>query len=557
MGGDKKTPRAIGAQQLAGILRHRSEEVLVVDCRTFTEYNTLHIIKSINVCCSKLLKRRLQQDKVTVRELLQSNSKADTSSEKHVIVYDQGTQEFCTGEFVSVVLGKLEKYFSCISFLEGGFGAFSSQYPNLCEGKSAIVFQSSISQPCLSTANIALTRIFPYLYLGSQNDVLNKDVMAENGITHVLNVSNSCPKPAYIPETHFLRIPVNDSYCEKILPWLNKAVDFIDKAKLLNGRVLVHCLAGISRSAAIAIAYVMRTLGLSLDDAYRYVKERRPSVSPNFNFLGQLLEYEMTLDLNLPPAFLTHSLSHTYSLLDRRPPEHKCVWEHKGVGGPSHFMQTSFKVEDTDNSAEVEVALDGSKVAEDCEEGSSGVKSLENKLCSLKVSEQSPDPISMKRSFSLDIRSVYTSSSSTVLDRHTGFYHTAKPAETGPASKLFGFRNRIFGFGLNLFSMFTDNTKTAELPTVRDDEQASGQLWCTMQASSNHSRLAPSVCAAKVDQTRTTSDHQITHVRVVAEESPRQPFVLSMPSCKQQGLFSRDNHSDIVNPQRTVSPLPL
>ena len=64
----------------------------------------------------------------------------------------------------------------------------------------------------------------------------------------------------------------------------------------------MHCfvhlsLAGISRSPALAIAYVMRHLNISADDAYRYIKQRRPLISPNFNFLGQLHEYEKRLKL--------------------------------------------------------------------------------------------------------------------------------------------------------------------------------------------------------------------------------------------------------------------
>lgn len=55
--------------------------------------------------------------------------------------------------------------------------------------------------------------------------------MAQNGITYVLNASNTCPKPDFISESHFMRIPVNDNYCEKLLPWLDKTNEFIGKKK--------------------------------------------------------------------------------------------------------------------------------------------------------------------------------------------------------------------------------------------------------------------------------------------------------------------------------------
>jgi hypothetical protein len=59
--------------------------------------------------------------------------------------------------------------------------------------------------------------------------------------------------------------------------------------------ILFFVLAGISRSPALAVSYIMRHLNLSADDAYRYIKARRSYISPNFNFLGQLYEYERTL----------------------------------------------------------------------------------------------------------------------------------------------------------------------------------------------------------------------------------------------------------------------
>lgn len=44
---------------------------------------------------------------------------------------------------------------------------------------------------------------------------------------------------------------------------------FPERAKASDARVLVHCLAGISRSATIAIGYIMKRMDMPLDEAYR------------------------------------------------------------------------------------------------------------------------------------------------------------------------------------------------------------------------------------------------------------------------------------------------
>ncbi|VDM94974.1 unnamed protein product [Thelazia callipaeda] len=198
-------------------------------------------------------------------------------------------------------------HFKDVFIMGDGFDDFRKRYPELCESSTGsrdksdkIVMEncirSSISHPCLSNANDGPSQILPFLYLGSQQDAMDSGVLSRYGIKYVINLSVSCPQPdALQQEGHFMRIPVNDTYQEKLLPHFEAAFKFLDGVCERGSVALVHCLAGISRSPTLAIAYMMRRNNWTSEQAYRYVKERRPSISPNFNFMGQLLEYEARL----------------------------------------------------------------------------------------------------------------------------------------------------------------------------------------------------------------------------------------------------------------------
>ena len=54
-------------------------------------------------------------------------------------------------------------------------------------------------------------------------------ILQTRGVTYVHNVSMTWPKPAHIQDSHFLRIPVNDNYSEKLLPHFHEAFQFIGK----------------------------------------------------------------------------------------------------------------------------------------------------------------------------------------------------------------------------------------------------------------------------------------------------------------------------------------
>ncbi|KAM3553572.1 hypothetical protein ARSEF4850_006855, partial [Beauveria asiatica] len=81
----------------------------------------------------------------------------------------------------------------------------------------------------------------------------------------------------FVPEEKHLYIPCADSSTMDMLPFMGRVCDFIEERISTddNPNVLVHCRAGISRSATIVIAYLMRKYGLSADEALAEVKAKR------------------------------------------------------------------------------------------------------------------------------------------------------------------------------------------------------------------------------------------------------------------------------------------
>lgn len=80
--------------------------------------------------------------------------------------------------------------------------------------------------------------------------------MAENRITHILSVCSD-PIPGEVPASgiRHMRISIDDVDYADLLIHLPSACKFIDQALRSGGVVFVHCVQGISRSAAVVAAY--------------------------------------------------------------------------------------------------------------------------------------------------------------------------------------------------------------------------------------------------------------------------------------------------------------
>ncbi|CAD5123880.1 DgyrCDS12187 [Dimorphilus gyrociliatus] len=141
-----------------------------------------------------------------------------------------------------------------------------------------------------------VAEILKFLYIGNERDAANKDIIDSLAITHVLNVTSHLPEHFKSSGIIYKRLPANDSSQQDLMKYFDQAFEFIETARKDNGKVLVHCQAGVSRSVTVTISYILRKSYLNAYEGYKFVKSKRPVASPNLNFMGQLMSFEQALN---------------------------------------------------------------------------------------------------------------------------------------------------------------------------------------------------------------------------------------------------------------------
>lgn len=115
--------------------------------------------------------------------------------------------------------------------------------------------------------------------------------VAELGVTCVVNATAELPN-APLEGVRVVAVRVPDEPSADLGSHLAAAADTIHEELSRGGRVLVHCVAGVSRSPALVLAYLVRHGGMTLRDAFLHVRAARPSARPNSGFFSQLIDFE-------------------------------------------------------------------------------------------------------------------------------------------------------------------------------------------------------------------------------------------------------------------------
>ncbi|KAF9036411.1 phosphatases II [Hymenopellis radicata] len=186
-------------------------------------------------------------------------------------------------------------------------------------------------------------QILPGIWLGSEDNARDFTGLAERKIKAILNVAKEVASPFDLfkplrsfastpnlnavgskepsdstyypphlasgrPGMHYLKLMWSHGQQDLVARGFPEAMAFTDAAAERGDGVLIHCQCGISRSATMVIALVMRAAAMrsphvpdhvwalkGMQPAYDYVKQKSTCIGPNMSLIYQLLDYERKL----------------------------------------------------------------------------------------------------------------------------------------------------------------------------------------------------------------------------------------------------------------------
>ncbi|XP_044216544.1 dual specificity protein phosphatase 22-B-like isoform X2 [Thunnus albacares] len=154
-----------------------------------------------------------------------------------------------------------------------------------------MLLKSRADISCFDTAALR-NQVLPDLYLGNLKDARDKELLAQHNITHILSIHDTAAP--VLEDMTYLCISAADHSKQNLMQYFRDSIMFIHESRIKGEGCLVHCVAGVSRSVTLVVAYIMTVTGRGWVESLAAVRAARPCAGPNLGFLRQLEEFENT-----------------------------------------------------------------------------------------------------------------------------------------------------------------------------------------------------------------------------------------------------------------------
>jgi len=130
-----------------------------------------------------------------------------------------------------------------------------------------------------------MTHIFENIYIGDMFDAHAQHTKFKAILC--------CAKELSLINHQLARqLPLTDTFDDDLITHLVEGYEFIEETiNTSEGNVLVYCQAGKSRSVSMVVYYLIKKLDMNLDEAIEFVKQKRPIIDINKDYIRQLQNY--------------------------------------------------------------------------------------------------------------------------------------------------------------------------------------------------------------------------------------------------------------------------
>ena len=166
--------------------------------------------------------------------------------------------------------------------------------------------EKNLSQINNNNNRSSISQITDNIYTSGYLVAKDMAFLLNNHFTHVINCSRGSsmesPNDEIVksqnyeksPSIKYLPIFLRDDPGADIINCIFKAIDFIEtkNEKIINKKILIHCIEGISRAPSIIAGYLMWKENLKHEKAIELIKSKRKCVDINLGFIIQLQKWE-------------------------------------------------------------------------------------------------------------------------------------------------------------------------------------------------------------------------------------------------------------------------
>jgi len=142
----------------------------------------------------------------------------------------------------------------------------------------------------ISAPFIKLTSIDNSIYLGNAYNAADYYYLKKFGITGIVNACNEISN-YFEDDFEYFKIDILDINNSSIYKFFDPFITFVENILNDNGKIMIHCYMGSSRSAILVVLYLIKYKSYTMDDSIRFITDKRNRVNINVTYIEELKKY--------------------------------------------------------------------------------------------------------------------------------------------------------------------------------------------------------------------------------------------------------------------------